>query len=254
MQKEQVLNECTVVGNVIKLPNVHLERDVYLEVKKSLELIGGKWKGGKIAGFIFDSDPTDLFESIQSGEKRNLKKEYQFFETPKNLAMVLVHFAGIKEYDSILEPSAGQGAIIDCILEDIDKTNMVFYCEMMPTNQIILQRKYGEMENVFGIHPVNDDFLQLGEGTKFNKIIANPPFSKNQDIDHVRKMYNLLSPGGVLVSITSSHWEMSENKKEKEFRQWLKDVGAKDEDVPKNSFKDSGTLVGGKILIIRKPQ
>jgi hypothetical protein len=38
---------------VVKLPNQQLDRKEYLEVKKKLELIGGKWKGGKIQGFEF---------------------------------------------------------------------------------------------------------------------------------------------------------------------------------------------------------
>ena len=86
MTKEQVLQECTVEGNVVKLPNIQLDRKEYLEVKKVLELIGGKWKGGKVAGFVFATDPTDLLNQVANGEKRNLKKEFQFFATPEKLA------------------------------------------------------------------------------------------------------------------------------------------------------------------------
>ena len=42
--KEQVLQNCTVEGTVVKLPNVQLDRKLYQEVAKALELIGGKWK------------------------------------------------------------------------------------------------------------------------------------------------------------------------------------------------------------------
>jgi hypothetical protein len=58
--KEEVLKNCIVDGLVVRLPNVQLDRKLYQEVSKSLELIGGKWKGGKVYGFIFLSDPTDL--------------------------------------------------------------------------------------------------------------------------------------------------------------------------------------------------
>ena len=51
MTKEEVLQKCTIEGNIVKLPNVQLDRNEYLEVKKALELIGGKWKGGKVFGF-----------------------------------------------------------------------------------------------------------------------------------------------------------------------------------------------------------
>ena len=39
--KEQVLQNCTVEGTVVKLPNVQLYRKLYQEVAKALELIGG---------------------------------------------------------------------------------------------------------------------------------------------------------------------------------------------------------------------
>ena len=40
--KEQVLQNCTIEGNIVKLPNIQLDRKLYQEVAKSLELIGGK--------------------------------------------------------------------------------------------------------------------------------------------------------------------------------------------------------------------
>lgn len=42
--KEQVLQNCTIEGNVVKLPSEQLDRKLYQEVAKALELIGGKWK------------------------------------------------------------------------------------------------------------------------------------------------------------------------------------------------------------------
>lgn len=64
----KVLQNAIVEGNVIKLPPVQLERNIYLEVKKSLESIGGKWKSGKVQGFVFEQDPTELLARIARGE------------------------------------------------------------------------------------------------------------------------------------------------------------------------------------------
>jgi hypothetical protein len=61
---EEVLQNCTVEGTTVKLPNVQLDRKLYQEVAKALELIGGKWKGGKVFGFVFATDPTDLLEIV----------------------------------------------------------------------------------------------------------------------------------------------------------------------------------------------
>lgn len=203
LTKTKVLKSCTVEGNIVKLPDEQLPRKIYLEVKKSLELIGGKWKGGKISGFIFPIDPTNLLTQIANGEAKNLKKEYQFFETPSTLAAKLVGYAELKPFDTVLELSAGQGVIVS----HINRKGLTPDCfEIMQINRDIL----GETALEFNI--VGENFLKSSD-KKYTKIIANPPFSKNQDIEHVRKMYAKLEAGGRLVSIMSKHWQLSNNKK-----------------------------------------
>src|SRR4051812_7832724 len=102
MNKEDILSKCTVDGMVVKLPPIQLERKLYQEVAKSLELIGGEWKGGKIGAFVFNEPPSNLLAQIKNGTKKDLKKEYQFFPTPGSLASKMVKIAGIEEYDLVL--------------------------------------------------------------------------------------------------------------------------------------------------------
>ncbi len=64
MNKTEILQKCTVDGNIVRLPEGQLDRKLYQEVAKALELIGGKWKGGKVMGFVFPTDPTELLEQI----------------------------------------------------------------------------------------------------------------------------------------------------------------------------------------------
>jgi len=241
--KEEVLQNCTVEGNIVKLPNTQLDRKLYQEVAKSLELIGGKWKGGKVFGFVFTTDPTDLLEQIANGENRNLKKEFQFFATPSVLANKLVELAELKQSDTILEPSAGQGAIISAINNVCTVVPDCF--ELMDVNVSILN-KSGLRFNLIGT-----DFFKHS-GKKYSKIIANPPFSKNQDIDHLKEMYNCLSNGGKLVCITSESWYFGTQKKQIEFKQWLNDNYATIIDIESGTFKESGTMVGGKIVVLTK--
>lgn len=251
MTKEEVLQQCKVEGTIIKLPDTQFDRKLYLDVAKALNLIGGKWKGGKVAGFVFQEDPTELLKQIANGEKRNLKKEYQFFATPDELADELVRLADIGERWTnpsfrILEPSAGQGAIIKAIQRRHTDRCPVYAIEKMGINRTILEK----MNNVF--LNKEPDFILTNTDTGFNRIIANPPFMKNQDIDHIYKMYDVLKEGGRIVSIASNHWTISDRNKETNFREWLEDVGAQIKDIPMGSFKESGTMVGGKIIIIDK--
>jgi hypothetical protein len=243
MNKFDVLKECYVEGNNVKLPDMVLDRKLYLDVAKSLNLIGGKWIGRKTQAFVFQTDPTELLESIQNGDKRNLKKEYQFFETPEELADTLVELAEIKESDDVLEPSAGQGSIVKSISK---KYNLLVDCyELMDINRQILSK-------IDAANTVGDDFLKHDEEIKYDKIIANPPFSKNQDIDHIYKMFDCLKDNGILVSIASKHWKLSNNRKETQFRSFLEYNDAEIIDIESGMFKESGTMVGGYIIKIRK--
>lgn len=241
------MQNCQVEGNTVKLPPGQLERKLYLEVAKALELIGGKWKGGKIAGFVFPHDPTELLESIANGEQRNLKKEYQYFATPPKIARMLVECAYLEMGQRILEPSAGQGAILEAIKELHPFTRQVSCCELMEVNRIFL-------EKIPGANILTDDFLQLGPeyNNHFHRIIANPPFSKNQDIDHIYKMYECLKPGGKLVTIASKHWTFASEKKCVEFREWLESKDAVVADIEAGEFSESGTNVATVYLRIDK--
>lgn len=251
MNTLEVLNKCTIIDNTVKLPEGQLDRKTYLDVKKKLEGIGGKWKGGKTQGFVFPSDPTDRLEEIQGGKKVNLKKDFQFFETPPEIAQELVSRAYIKSLQKnhyVLEPSAGRGAIIDAILEASPGVT-VHYCELMPDNLAYLKQKYADKPNV--IH-VGDDFLKIGNERKYDAIVANPPFAKNQDIAHFRKMCFLVDKTSHIACITSMHWQYSSTGKAKEFGDMLKSIGAKVHNLKEGSFKVSGTNVLTCMITLTK--
>lgn len=243
MTKEDVLKQCKVNGLNVYLPDMQLDRKLYLEIAKALELIGGQWKGGKIKAFVFQEDPTELLSEIATGEKRNLKKEFQFFETPVEIADWLVELANIKDDDLILEPSAGQGAIIEAILR-INQNAAIVAVELMEINSKILEKK--------GFVNECADFLTMEMQPAYDKIIANPPFSKNQDIDHITRMYEVLAPGGRIVTVASKHWQFSQNKKETNFRSWIEEIDADVYEIEPGAFKDSGTMVGSVVLVINK--
>lgn len=65
---QETLKACTVEGNIVKLPDWQVDRKVYLEVKNKMELIGGKWKGGKIQGFVFEGDPAPILAALINKE------------------------------------------------------------------------------------------------------------------------------------------------------------------------------------------
>jgi len=252
MEKIEVFQNCTVYvntvyGNVIKLPDVQLDRQVYMEVKKAFEGIGGKWVGGKVYGFKFNADPTELLEKLAGGDKINLKKDYQFFETPSDIADYVVEMAGLKEEHMILEPSAGHGAMLKAINKIFPGKEVDCY-ELSPDNRKVLLKE----TVLFKAAVLGNDFMTSDLSMRYDRIVANPPFTKNQDIVHIQRMYKHLKHGGRLVSIASKHWEISNNSVETEFRNFLCEVKAEISPLPKGSFKESGTEIATNIIVINK--
>lgn len=241
-QTIDILQQCTVDGLLIRLPEGQLDRKLYQEVAKQLELIGGKWKGGKTQGFLFKEDPTDYLAKLCSGESINLKKEYQFFATPDEVADWLVELACIEPGHAILEPSAGQGAIIKAIHRMYPDVVVDCY-ELMDLNRTFLEK----LENVT---IMGQDFIKEEKTIIYDRIIANPPFSKNQDIEHVKEMYNRLKDGGRLVSIMSKHWQFASGKKEEAFKKFIEESGAGVYDIEPGAFKESGTNISACIVVV----
>lgn len=99
------------------------------------------------------------------------------------------------------------------------------------------------------------DFLDVTKkeiGT-INRVVMNPPFTRHQDIDHVRHAYDLLDAGGILVAIMCESTFFRTDKKSVEFRDFLDSVYAQAIKLEPGAFRESGTDVVTRIVKIRKP-
>lgn len=149
---------------------------------------------------------------------------------------------GIHETDTVLEPSAGRGALIKAIHRSCPSVTVECY-ELMPENREFLHT----LDNVILL---DEDFTKDSVG-HYTKIIANPPFSGNQDIDHVRLMYERLEEGGILAAITDQHWKFASEKKCVDFREWLEEVHGEVFEIGAGEFKESGTTVSTMAVVIK---
>ena len=241
---EEILKHCTLEDNVLKLPHVQFNKKSYAEAKKWIEEAGGRWQGGKVQGFTFPFNPERVFSILNQGKRCNLQQDFQFFETPDEIADWLVMLAGgIDEKDTVLEPSAGRGRLIRAIHRSCPSVTVDCY-ELMPENREFLRK----MENT---NLVGEDFTKEC-GLEYSKIIANPPFSGNQDIEHVRLMYSRLKEGGTLAAITSPHWTVGQEQKCKDFREWLELVDGEKYEISEGAFKESGTAIRTVAVVIHR--
>jgi hypothetical protein len=241
----EIIRRCEVSGNRVRLPGIQFNKKVYAQVKKLFGDAGASWEGNKTQAFVFPFSPERIMEELRAGKEINIQQDYQFFETPDAVADWLVELAGgIRSTDTVLEPSAGRGALVRAIHRS--NPDVTVDClELMPENREFLYR----LPNV---NIVGYDFTQYSSKNKYSKIIANPPFSNSQDIEHICRMYDRLCTGGVLVSVSGVNWSFAQTQKGSGFRKWMEDRSARVYDVPKGAFRQSGTEIATKVTVINK--
>lgn len=169
-----------------------------------------------------------------------------FFPTPAAVTEEMLAAADIRPGMGVLEPSAGMGHIADRIRE---KGVEPVVAELEPQKRELLEAK--------GYEVIGKDFMKdIPEGESFDRIVMNPPFSKRQDTEHVRRAYDLLNPGGKLVAIVSEGSFFGKDKKASEFRDWLEEVGGTSEKLAEGSFNDPSlpvtTGVNTRMVVIEK--
>lgn len=226
-------------NNTYYLPNIKLERDIYLKINKVLETLGGKWNR-KAKGHIFDSSIDDRIDNvILTGEVTDKKKELQFFETPEIIVQQLCELTNIELDSKILEPSAGRGAI----LKGVQKFSQnLYWAEIDEDNASHIN--FGER--------IGKDFLKVDpNGFKIDRVVMNPPFTRQQDIDHVTHALKFLERG-ILVSVMSPSIKFRTNKKITDFLNKINQYHHEIIDLPEKSFASSGTLVNTIILKVYK--
>jgi len=225
-------------GARLELPqDVRFSKKCYDELKDLMIRAGGKYSKN---GFAFKGkDAQDIKSRLMAGEVIDDKKKFQQFYTPPEVVKIVRDLAGPITDAVVLEPSAGRGALV----EGIPKSQ-VRCCELDPENREYLLNE--------GYTLVGDDFMEFDPGYMFDVILANPPFTNNQDIRHVQHMYDLLADGGVLVSVMSIGWKTGNNKLQKEFRNWLQEKEATVIEIDQGAFRSSGTSIATCLVKLEK--
>lgn len=233
-----VLEQGRIEGDKFYLSDEQLDRKLYTDVNKVLVSLGGKWNR-KTKSHVFSEDiGAAIDNAVLSGEVTDKKKDLQYFPTPNSVVDQLIKLADIQPSNSILEPSAGEGAIA---FKLIGKENKVTVCEQHKPFAASLGAK---LASVYCC-----DFLSCDFGGKmYDKVIANPPFTRQQDIDHVNHMIDLCC--GRVVSVMSSGVMFRQNRKTIEFRARVESYGGTFINLPEGAFKDSGTMVNTCIVVV----
>lgn len=214
------------------------DRKLYERTNKALMAMGGKWNR-KAGGHVFEHDPRPHVEGLIDNGSLTVERD-GFFETPPHIVEQMLQLADLRAGMTVLEPSAGKGAIARKMLD--------YGIELY-----VIEKNEQRAKWLFdqGYEVIGRDFLEF-DFNKFDRIVMNPPFEEGQDITHIQHAHSLLKPGGTLVSIMSEGPFFRSDTRSKDFRQWLEDKDGETERLPANTFKESGTGVNSRIIVISR--
>lgn len=237
-QLHEEIASLIIAGNIVKLPLQQLNR--YAEIKAILQNGGGKYNKGSYFVFRDEATARATIEAALGGKSINLKKDYQFFRTPKAAGEAAMRELGDIRGLRVLEPQAGDGALAD-LARDAGAAK-VATVEIWDVNVQALRAK--------GYAPIEADFLELTPQDLglFDAVIMNPPFTKGQDIAHVKHAMRFITPKGKLTAIISNSHQHHGAKKYEAFRNLMDFADANSTPLESGAFNESGTTVPTTIV------
>lgn len=235
------------------------DRGVYREVDRVLSRIagGGRWDRRERA-HVYMRDPRPELErltgaAVMPPPVASRDKELSYWPTPPALAAVLAApAADLGEDAAVLEPSAGDGALVRAI-RDANPGVWVTAVEVDEGRARRLREAFRTVR--VGVHPVRfQDYaayaanaITTGAMIPFDLVVMNPPFTEPGNryawAEHLALAWGLLRPGGLLRAIVPASLEFGRQRPIAAARTLLREAGATWWPAPEGAFRASGTSV-----------
>lgn len=190
----------------------------------------------------FDNAVLDYY-SNQKLNSRN-REGVDYFPTPEPLGYKMMEWANMGEGDTVMEPSAGHGAIA----RYAPKGNQMVAIEPSQSLFAKLQLKAGGLGRKF----VNTIFENYDISNKHDVVVMNPPFGTAgaTAIAHLGKAFKHLEEGGRVVAI------IPRGSTDKKFEKWIDGektaVLRAEVELPDIVFKQAGTKVVCRVVVVDK--
>ena len=194
-----------------------------------------------------NADPyDDAVLDYYSNQKLNSRNRegVDYFPTPEPLGYKMMEWANMGEGDTVMEPSAGHGAIA----RYAPKGNQMVAIEPSQSLFAKLQLKAGGLGRKF----VNTIFENYDISNKHDVVVMNPPFGTAgaTAIAHLGKAFKHLEEGGRVVAL------IPRGSTDKKFEKWINGektaVMRAEVELPDIVFKQAGTNVVCRVVVVDK--
>lgn len=248
----EALRGATMTETTLDLPRVAPK--VYVEAKKVIERIGGKWNRGK-GTHLFEVDPRPLVaEIVATGEmprEVNPDKDAAFWRTPQEVAGRVIYEAGLLNPAPlrVLEPSAGDGALAEAARNVYPSRVLDLVCVEPDAGRhaVLLGKGFKAEQSTFEEYATT-------EPEPFDSVVMNPPFSAAGRpvlwAEHVLLAWGLLREGGKLAAVVPDH--LSRTGAPVRSLRALIEAHGHVASLPQGAFKASGTGVNTAMVVLTK--
>jgi endonuclease YncB( thermonuclease family) len=227
-------------------------RDSFIDAYGEAEPIKpapGDGKGGKerdraqASASPYDVAKTHYYGRMKTTGRRDQREGLDFYPTPEPVAFKMVEWAGVRAYESVLEPSAGDGAIARYLPEHARRTIVE------PSTDLLSKAEL----RAPGSRTVNRMFEDYHVSNKHHAIVMNPPFGSGGKtaMDHLAKAMQHLKPGGRIVALIPTG-----PAADKRFEALWASEAAEGMtlravvNLPAVAFEKAGTAVMSRVLVI----
>jgi hypothetical protein len=210
--------------------HVAFDRQGRLDVNRAL---------AEFYGEVLPDAPTEDEAKRPSTE---VARDLQFYWTPESVAETVIAALPLRGGEAILEPSCGDGRIMDVLARWHEPRTYHSARERLRVTGIEYDSGRAEAARAKGHHVMRGNFLQVAPDPRFDAVVMNPPFYGRHYRLHVDHALRFVRPGGRLACIlpATAHYDHGFDLGE-----WR--------DLPVGSFAASGTNVPTGYCIIRKP-
>ena len=202
----------------------------------------------------FDRAKAVYFGKQKKNSRTKSREGVDYFATPEPIGYKMVQWLQAKPGQSLLEPSAGDGAIARWMPDNTYNTVVEPSRDLTPKL----------MRNVAGAKVVESTFENFDLHNKFDGIAMTPPFGHGGKtaVEHVAKAYQHLKDGGRLIAIIPDgsacqkhfdKWFYGDPEAKRKADRGIADgVLMADIHLPSVTFDRAGTNVNTRMVVIDK--
>jgi predicted RNA methylase len=247
-QIRDLLTRASADGDLLLL-DAQLDRPTYVAVDRVLTTAGGHWNRRR-RGHVFPDRPAAevLADLLTADQVINAKARDGWFATPPGVVARILDLADLTPGVTVLEPSAGTGAIAGPAVAH----GAIVDCVEFDQRRAAVLRESHLFRSV-----VQADFLTVNpaQDLRYDRVLMNPPFARVtgtgwQDAAHITHAITFLHPGGLLVSVASLGVSSHSDRQTRALRDLVRDRGGRIQPLPDKAFAESGTDISTCLVIL----